>query len=73
MKTMETTEAVSSDGMEKCVERRNWRQIASCAREKPRDANKKVLANLWSRQRITKNHQKGPRWSWVRSYMGDVR
>jgi hypothetical protein len=27
MKTMETTEEVSSDGMEKHVERQNWRQI----------------------------------------------
>jgi hypothetical protein len=58
MKTMETMEAVSSDGMEKRVERRNWRQIAPCAREKPRDA-KKVLANLWSRQRITKKAHAG--------------
>jgi hypothetical protein len=26
-----------------------------------------ILANLWSRQRITKNHEKGPRWSWARN------
>jgi len=72
MKTMETTEELSSDGMEKRVERHNWRQIAPCAREKPRDANKKVLANLWSRQRIKKNHEKGLRRSWARSHMGNV-
>ena len=34
MKTMETMEAVSSDGMEKRVERRNWRQIAPLCRRK---------------------------------------
>ena len=43
MKTKETMEAVSSDGMEKRVERRNWRQIGPCAREKPSDAKKKSL------------------------------
>ena len=43
MKTVETTEEVSSDGMEKCVERRNWRQIAPCAREKPGTDWKKTL------------------------------
>jgi hypothetical protein len=43
MKTIETTEEVSSDGMEKCVERRNWRQIVTCAREKTRVDWKKSL------------------------------
>jgi hypothetical protein len=43
MKTMETTEEVSSDGMEKPVERPNWRQIAPCAREKPEVDWKKSL------------------------------
>jgi hypothetical protein len=43
MKTMETTEEVSSDGMEKRVERRNWQQIDPCAREKPRADWKKDL------------------------------
>ncbi len=37
---------------------------------KPRADWKKVLANLWSRQRITKNHQKDPRWSWAGSQIG---
>jgi hypothetical protein len=73
MKTMETTEEMSSVGMEKRVERRNWRQIAPCAKEKPIADLKNVLANLWSRKRITKNHQKGPRWSWARNQMGNVR
>jgi len=45
MKTMETTEEMSSDGMEKRVERRNWRQIAPCARKKPVADLKKVLVN----------------------------
>jgi len=54
MKTTATTEAVSSDGMEKRVERRNWRQIAPCAGEKPWAKWKKGLANLWSRKRISK-------------------
>jgi len=54
MKTMATTEEVSSDGMEKPVERRNWRQIACCAREKRTADLKKVLANPWKRKNITK-------------------
>ena len=33
---------------------------------------KKELANLWSRQRIKKNHEKGLRRSWARSHMGNV-
>ena len=51
---METTEEVSSHRVEKPVERRNWRQIGPCAREKPMADLKKVLANRWSRQKITK-------------------
>jgi hypothetical protein len=47
-------EEVSSNGMEKCVERRNWRQIAPWAIEKPNVDRKKRLASVWSRQRITK-------------------
>jgi hypothetical protein len=35
MKTMKNTEEVSSDIMEKRVERRIWRQIARYATEKP--------------------------------------
>ena len=58
MKTMETTEEVSSVGMEKREERRNWRQIVPCAREKPltdlKKALKKAYANLWSRKKIAK-------------------
>jgi len=46
MKTTATTEEVSSDGMEKRVEKRNWRQIAPCANKKPMADFKKVLANL---------------------------
>jgi hypothetical protein len=46
-------EEVSSVGMEKGLERRNWRQIARCVREKPMAGSKKVLANLWRRKRIT--------------------
>ncbi|MGB8368794.1 MAG: hypothetical protein ACLPYZ_03105 [Limisphaerales bacterium] len=59
MKTMETTEEVSSDGMEKRVERHNWRQIGPCAREKPMADLKKVLANPWSRKKITKKAHAG--------------
>jgi hypothetical protein len=44
--------------MEKREERRNWRQIVPCAREKPLADLKKALANLWSRQKVTKNHPK---------------
>jgi hypothetical protein len=59
MKTMETTEEMSSVGMEKRVERRNWRQIDPCAREKPMADWKKVLANLGSGKRITKKAYAG--------------
>jgi len=31
---------------------------------------KKALANVWSRPRITEDHQKGPRWSWARNQKG---
>jgi hypothetical protein len=31
------------------------------------------IANMWSRQRITKNHHKGPRGSWARNQMGNPR
>lgn len=54
MKTKATTEEVSSYGAEKRAERRNWQQIAPCAREKPRADWKKGLPNLWSRKKITK-------------------
>src|ERR1039458_7187601 len=43
MKTMETTEEVSSDGMEKRVERRKCQRIAPFAREKLRVDGKKDL------------------------------
>src|ERR1035437_8811203 len=43
MKTMETTEEVSSQRVEKRVKRRNWQQIDPCAREKPRADWKKDL------------------------------
>jgi hypothetical protein len=56
---METTEEVSSDDMEKRVERCDWRQIAPCVREKPMADWKKELANLGSRQRITRKAHAG--------------
>jgi hypothetical protein len=56
---METTEEVSSNGMEKCVERHEWRQIGPFASEKPMADWKKVLAILWSRKRITKKAHAG--------------
>src|ERR1035437_4971412 len=43
MKTMETTEEVSSPRVEKRVKRRHWQQIEPCAREKPRVDWKKDL------------------------------
>jgi hypothetical protein len=43
MKTMETTEEVSSHRVEKRVKRRNWQQIDPFAREKPRVDGKKDL------------------------------
>ena len=60
MKTMATTEEVSSVGMEKREGRRNWRQIVPCAREKLLADLKKVLANLWSGKKMSKNRKKSP-------------
>jgi hypothetical protein len=45
--------------MEKPVARRNWRQIAPFAREKPMVDLKTVLANPWSRKKITKKAHAG--------------
>jgi hypothetical protein len=59
MKTIETTEEVSSDGMKKRVERRNWRRSTPNAGQKPRADWKKDLQNLWSRKKITKNTHAG--------------
>jgi hypothetical protein len=59
MKTMTTTEEASSDGMKKRVERRNWRQIDTCASEKLMVDLKKVVVNRWSRLRITKKVHSG--------------
>jgi hypothetical protein len=57
MKTMETTEAVSSDGMEKRVKRHKSQRSAPCAREKPGTDWKKTLqiygAGRKSRKRPT--------------------
>jgi hypothetical protein len=33
---------------------------------------KKVLAKMWSRQRITKYYRDGPRLSWVRNQIGNL-
>jgi hypothetical protein len=54
MITMETTEEVSSRGVEKCAERHKWQRSAPFAREKPWVAWKKGLVILWSRKRIAK-------------------
>ena len=57
MKTMATMEELSSVGLEKREERRNWRQIVPCAREKPLANLKKTLqirgAGRKSRKRPT--------------------
>ncbi len=67
MKTTETTEEVSSHRVEKRVERRNWRQIATFAREEPTGTRKKPCKSVeWE-----ENHEKGPRWSWARNHMGN--
>jgi hypothetical protein len=48
-------QALGADGgMEKRAERRSWRQIEPCARERPMADLKKVLANPWSRKKIMK-------------------
>jgi len=39
--------------------RRKWGQIAPCAREKPMADLKKILANVWSRKRISKEAHAG--------------
>jgi len=54
-----TARGVMTGPGEKRVERRNWRQIDPCAREKPMADWKKVLANLGSGKRITKKAYAG--------------
>jgi hypothetical protein len=59
MKTMETTEEVSSRGVEKHAERHKCQRSAPFAREKPRRYWKKGLANLWRRKKFTKKVHAG--------------
>jgi hypothetical protein len=59
MKTMETTEAVSSDEMEKRAEKHKCQQSAPFARKKTEGGLEKGLANLWSRKRIMKKAHAG--------------
>ena len=61
MKTMETTEEVSSDGMEKCVERHNWRQIVPVPEKNRGRTGKSPCKSVEQAE----NHKKGPRWSWA--------
>jgi hypothetical protein len=63
---METTEEVSSDGIEKRVERRKSRRSAPCASEKRRKDWGKRLANLWGRKKSTKKAHagRGPETKW---------
>jgi hypothetical protein len=49
MKTRQTTEEVSSHSVEKRVERRNWRQTAPCASEKPMEDWEKDLQTSGAR------------------------
>ena len=54
MKTPETTEEVSSHGVEKRAERHNWRTNRLLCQRKTEGGLEKGLANLWSRKKITK-------------------
>jgi hypothetical protein len=65
MKTMETTEEVSSDGMEKRAERRNWRQIAPVPEKNLWRTGKGACKSLKKEE----NREKGSRWSWIRNQM----
>jgi hypothetical protein len=73
MDTSETTEEVSSVGMEKREERRYWRPIVPFASEKSFAALNKALANLWSGKKMSKNHKIAPRWLLGRNQMGNPR
>ena len=72
MKTRETTEEMSSHGVEKRVERRKSQRSAPCAREKPRAVRKNVGKRTCKLADQEENHEKGPRWSWARNQMGNV-
>jgi hypothetical protein len=65
MKTMETTEDVSSYGVEKRVERHKSQRSAIVVREKPMADWKKDL-------QIFEAGRKGLRWSWAGNQMGNV-
>jgi hypothetical protein len=73
MKTTETTEEVSSDGMEKRVERHKSQRIAPFASEEPRaDWKKDEKKKTCKPVKQEENHEKGPRRSWARNQMGNV-
>jgi len=62
MKTRETTEEVSSDGMEKRAERLKSERSAPLATENRGRIGKKIekrIANLWGRNKITKKAHAG--------------
>ena len=59
VKTPETTEEVSSRGVEKRAERHKCQRNASFAREKPRADWKIRLANRWRGKKITKKAPAG--------------
>jgi hypothetical protein len=67
MKTMETTEEVSSDGIEKRAERRNWRKTPPGHRK-----NEARTENLTCKSvEQVEDHEKCLRWSWARNHIGN--
>ena len=69
VRTMKTTEAVSSDGMEKRLKRHHWRQIAPLPEKNRGMPEKRFLPIGGAGRESQKNHKKGPRWSWARNQM----
>jgi hypothetical protein len=72
VKTTETTEEVSSHGVEKRVERRKSHRNTPCAGENRGRTGKKTQNNPWKPVEQEENRENGPRGSWARNHMGNV-
>jgi hypothetical protein len=71
VKPTETTEEVSSHGVEKRVKRRESHRNTPGARENRWRTGKTTEKSSCTSVEQDENHEKGPRWSWARNHMGN--
>jgi hypothetical protein len=67
MKTMETTEAVSSHSGETGLESQKNIETPPVPEKNPRRTEKRTCKSVEQEE----NHEKGLRWSWTRNHMGN--